>query len=109
LLPATSRKEQPIAEFTIRPRAPRAGQTVELFDASSDPDGVGVAWRVWDFGDGGTATGASPTHRYAEAGAYVITLTVATFDGRLASSKHAVAVREPGDGQGGSVRDRCYK
>lgn len=96
MLEATSRAEQPIAEFTIRPRAPRAGQTVELFDASSDPDGVGIAWRAWDFGDGGTATGASPTHRYAQAGAYVITLTLATFDGRLGSSKHAVAVREPG-------------
>ena len=95
MLPATSQKEQPIAEFTIRPGAPRAGQTIELFDASSDPDGVGIAWRAWDFGDGVTATGASPTHRYARAGAFVITLTLATFDGRLASSEHAVAVREP--------------
>jgi PKD repeat protein len=109
LLPATSRTEHPIAQFTIRPGTPRAGQTVELFDASSDPDGVGVAWRVWDFGDGETATGASPTHRYAKAGAFVISLTVATFDGRLASSEHTVAVREPGAGRKGSVRDRCYK
>jgi PKD repeat protein len=109
LLPAKSRQEQPIAEFTIRPRTPRIGQTVELFDDSSDPDGVGVAWRVWDFGDGGTATGASPTHRYAEPGAYVITLTLATFDGRLASSKHAVAVREPGASRVEGVRSRCYK
>jgi len=80
--PATSRREQPIADFTYRPQTPRAGQTIKLFDSSSDPDGV-------------TATGASPTHRYARAGAFVITLTLATFDGRLASSEHAVAVREP--------------
>ena len=91
---ATSRKERPIAAFSFRPRAPRAGQTIEFFDLSSDPDGVGVAWRAWDFGDGGTATGSSPTHRYAQPGAFVITLTLATFDGRIASSKHAVAVRE---------------
>jgi PKD repeat protein len=95
VVPATSRREQPIADFTFRPRRPRAGQTIELFDSSSDPAGVGVAWRAWDFGDGGTATGASPTHRYAGPGAFVITLTLATFDGRLASSKHAVAVRGP--------------
>lgn len=93
--PATSRREQPIADFTYRPQTPRAGQTIKLFDSSSDPDGVGIAWRAWDFGDGVTATGASPTHRYATAGAFVITLTLATFDGRLASSEHAVAVREP--------------
>jgi PKD repeat protein len=98
-MPATSRHEQPIADFTFRPRTPRVGQTVELFDASSDPDGVGVAWRAWDFGDGGTATGSSPTHRYARAGAFVVTLTLATFDGRLASSKHAVAVRAGGRGR----------
>lgn len=108
-MPATSPKEPPIAEFRVRPRTPVLGQTVELFDASSDPDGVGVAWRAWDFGDGETATGASPTHRYARAGAYVITLTLATFDGRLASSKHAVAVRDPGELHIGGVRSRCYK
>ena len=95
MVPATSRTAQPVADFMFRPPRPRAGQTIELLDSSSDPDGVGVAWRAWDFGDGGTATGASPTHRYARPGAFVITLTLATFDGRLASSKHAVAVRGP--------------
>jgi len=42
---------------------------------SSDPDGT-VASYAWDFGDGTTGTGATPTHGYATAGTYTYTLTV---------------------------------
>ena len=86
--------EQPIARFGVSPQQPRADQTVQLFDASSDPRGVGIAWRAWDFGDDVTATGSSPTHRYAHAGAYAIMLTLATFDGRLARAVRVVKVAD---------------
>ena len=44
--------------------------------ASSDPDGT-IASYAWDFGDGSTATGATPAaHVYALAGTYPIALTV---------------------------------
>jgi PKD repeat protein len=42
---------------------------------SSDPDGFIVA-HDWDFGDGGTGTGETPTHAYTTAGMYNVTLTV---------------------------------
>ncbi len=42
---------------------------------STDPDGTIVAW-AWDFGDGGSSTLADPTHTYAAAGNYTVTLTV---------------------------------
>ena len=43
---------------------------------STDADGTVSAW-AWDFGDGGTATGAKPApHIYTTAGEKVITLTV---------------------------------
>ena len=42
---------------------------------STDPDGS-VASYAWDFGDGHTATGATPVHGYAAAGTYTYTLTV---------------------------------
>ncbi len=47
------------------------------FDASSstDPDGSVVTYE-WDFGDGQTDTGIAPTHVYAGAGTFNVTLKV---------------------------------
>ena len=42
---------------------------------SSDPDGDALGF-AWDFGDGGSATGAKPGHTYAAAGTFTVTLTV---------------------------------
>ena len=45
--------------------------------ASADSDGTITSY-AWDFGDGetDTTTGATPSHTYAAAGTYVVTLTV---------------------------------
>ena len=47
------------------------------FDAgcSVDPGGA-ISTYAWTFGDGGTATGATPSHTYTAAGSYTVTLTV---------------------------------
>ena len=52
------------------------------FDAtgSSDPDGT-IASYSWTFGDGSTATGASPSHLYAASGNYSVVLTVVDNNG----------------------------
>ena len=42
---------------------------------SRDPDGQALTFE-WDFGDGKTAAGVSPTHLYAAGGVYPVTLTV---------------------------------
>ena len=64
------------------------GQPVS-FDGSgsSDPDGDNLSY-AWDFGDGGTASGAMVSHTYAVAGSYLVTLTV-TDDGSPALSNTA--------------------
>ena len=74
---------KPFADFTFTPGEPAPREAVQLLDCSSDPAEIGIAWRAWDFGDGATSVGPSPVHRYTEEGTYDITLTLATFDGRV--------------------------
>ena len=42
---------------------------------STDPDGDALTY-AWDFGDGTTGTGATPTHSYADNGNYIVKVTV---------------------------------
>ena len=83
----------PIPAFTAKPHSPTTAEAVQLIDCSTDPAKVGIAWRAWDFGDGGTSVGPSPVHRYAAVGDYTVTLTLATFDGRVCHHSKLVTVR----------------
>jgi PKD repeat protein len=85
--------ERPDAGFAVRPHEPSPTESIQLFDCSHDPRKVGIAWRAWDFGDGSTGVGSSPVHRYAHAGRYTVTLTLATFDGRVGCVTQVVDVR----------------
>lgn len=77
--------QPPVAGF----QAVVDGLTVHFLDASTDSDGT-VASRAWDFGDGATSTEAQPTHVYAAAGSYEVTLTVTDDAGD--SDAHALVV-----------------
>ena len=83
---------KPVANFTASPDEPSTSERVELVDCSYDPQHVGIAWRAWDFGDGETAVGPAPVHRYTAEGTYQVTLTLATFDGRVTSRTTTVRV-----------------
>lgn len=52
------------------------------FDASGSADSDGsIASYAWDFGDGSTGTGKSPTKKYAAPGTYTVKLTVTDDEG----------------------------
>jgi len=83
----------PVASFTVNPSEPSTSETIQLLDCSRDPGDVGIAWRAWDFGDGTTSVGPAPVHRYSAAGDYEVTLTLATFDGRVSRCSETLRVR----------------
>jgi PKD repeat protein len=57
---------------------------------SFDPDGNSITFQ-WNFGDGGSASVSNPSHVYASAGSYTVTLVV-TDDLNLASSPATTSV-----------------
>ncbi len=72
---APSGNASPVADFTFTTNNLSASFT----DVSTDSDGSIVS-RAWNFGDGNTSTATNPSHTYATAGSYPVTLTV-TDDG----------------------------
>ena len=78
----------PTASFT--PSCTYLGCT---FDSSgSSPPWSSQTSYHWDFGDGTAGDGGSPSHTYAGAGTYPVTLTVTNAVGATGSSTHPVTV-----------------
>ncbi len=69
---------------------------------SSDPEGSLLTY-AWNFGDGTTGTGVAPTHAYAAAGIYTVTLVVndGTASSTPATTTVTVANRAPTANPGG--------
>jgi PKD repeat protein len=69
---------------TADPNGPYAGLVGEPIDfdgtASEDPDGTIVSYD-WNFGDGASGIGPTPTHSYDTAATYDVSLTVTDNDG----------------------------
>jgi predicted CXXCH cytochrome family protein len=78
----------PAAGFTASPTTGAAGPTgldVTFTDASHYISGATGTWS-WTFGDGGVSTLQSPSHTYAAAGTYTVSLTVTRTSGGLSST-----------------------
>lgn len=59
--------------------------------ASTDPDGDALTF-AWDFGDGSTGTGATPTHTYADNGNFIVKVTVSDPYGASSTTTTSVMV-----------------
>ena len=90
------------------PYSGTAGVAVQ-FDGSgsSDPDGT-IAGYAWDFGDGNTGMGERPTHTYAVAGSYTVTLTVTDNDALVDMDQTTASIAPPAPNDGAQLyRDFC--
>ncbi|OFI38958.1 hypothetical protein BIU82_16780 [Arthrobacter sp. SW1] len=81
----------PVAAFTSS-----VSNLTASFNAggSTDNDGT-IAAYAWNFGDASNGSGQAPSHTYAAAGTYQVTLTVTDDDGATDAVTHAVTVTDP--------------
>ncbi|MGH9968305.1 MAG: PKD domain-containing protein [Pyrinomonadaceae bacterium] len=74
-------------------------QNLALSGANSfDSDGTITSY-AWSFGDGGTASGVTPTHAYASAGTYNVVLTVTDNLGAQATANTTATITSAGSDQ----------
>jgi mono/diheme cytochrome c family protein len=99
---------QPVAD----PGGPYTGEpgVAVAFDGSgsSDPNGDALTWS-WEFGDGAMGSGPTPSHAYAAAGEYTVSLTVN--DGQLDSliaTTTAIIATPPVDSAPPGAGDSLY-
>ncbi len=82
----------PVADFSGTPTSGVLPLTVDFTDLST---GVADNWS-WDFGDGGSSTAQNPSHTYAAAGTYTVSLTAGGPGGSTTETKvDYVVVSEP--------------
>ena len=83
----------PAADFRLSPTDPSSLEETQFsywIGGYWDPTVNGWAW---DFGDGGTASGETTSHRFESDGDFTVTLTVSARGGRTATATKIVSVR----------------
>ena len=66
-----------------------------IFDGSNSADDGKIVSYEWDFGDGNTEYGISPTYTYETVGNYIVTLTITDDGGKTASDTTYALIIEP--------------
>ncbi|MGC9308071.1 MAG: PKD domain-containing protein, partial [Thermoplasmatota archaeon] len=82
----------PTAAFTYTPEQPTDIEAVR-FNASSSNDSDGIITTYeWNFGDGTTGSGMTPSHQYANNSVYEVTLTVTDDNGATDTASHNITI-----------------
>jgi PKD repeat protein len=81
----------PSASFEVRPGNPSASASVQFADRSGG--GAAVSW-LWTFGDGESSTLQSPSHVFAQAGSYPVTLRVSNSGGTTQTTQTVEVAQE---------------
>ncbi len=83
----------PSPAFVFSPTDPRVNQPVNFNAATSTvPSGRSIVSYEWDFGDGASGSGQTPSHTYRLARTYTVVLTVTDDTGRSAATSQAVTI-----------------
>ncbi|MEU4658745.1 ThuA domain-containing protein [Streptomyces sp. NPDC023723] len=81
----------PIAEASADKTSGAAGLRVRFTGSATDADSPDLGYG-WDFGDGTTGTGLTPTHRYKKAGTYSATFTAKDPEGNTGTAGVRIVV-----------------
>lgn len=87
----------PVASFVPSTTSAAPGASVSFTSGgTNDPDG-GTVYRDWDFGDPSSGSAnhsslAAPTHVFASAGSYTVTLTVVDDEGSTSTASTPIAI-----------------
>ena len=86
--------DSPTADFTFSQLPPNAAHNMQFNSSgSSAAPGRTITSYAWDFGDGGSSALASPSHPYAAAASYNVTLTVTDSTGKVGRVTKTVQVQ----------------
>lgn len=83
----------PAVSYTFAPASPMEDGPVAFSATASDAEGDAVTLS-WSFGDGATATGASPSHTFANPGNFTVVVTARDEGGLTATQSRTVTVRQ---------------
>jgi hypothetical protein len=84
----------PAVDFAFEPVSPLEDEPVLFRETVADPENDSITSLEWAFGDGGSGTGSTPSHTYAEPGDYTVVLTATDVHGASASASRQLVVRE---------------
>ena len=87
----TIKIEKVTAGFTVAPNPACTGSSITFTDTSSSTTST-IATRSWVFGDGDTASTATPSHTYTTSGTYNVRLVVTSANGCTDTTYRTVVI-----------------